>query len=348
MPNPPILFQREASAKALVAGLPCVARAVLAVMANGGASNGAPLQLATAQGWTDTRDLRREIVRVCPRARVEFSTFSQLEATEAFDALECIEGDAPAALPFSNAVERTLGRDPKAEQRIRDKVARSVIAGTTKPTDGLVSRHLNRPISQFLSRHALRLRGIRPIHATIAAGLIGIAMALCLFLGGGPGLVAGAILFQLASIVDGVDGEIARATFRTSQRGASLDTATDAATNFAFIAGVSANLLQSGSMGGWAGLLGLAILATGLTIIGTLSLRSGGPLSFDALKHDALVSGSPLMIWLSKVTSRDVYALVLALLIVAGFAAPAMFAFALAIAIWFVVAMAMLWRRADN
>lgn len=345
MPNPPILFQSEASARALVAGLPCAARVVLAAGASGAVSAGAPLQLATTQGWGNTQELEREIVRVSPTVRVEFCTLDQLEAVEAIDALDCLEEGARIALPPAKAVEQTLGRDPKAAQITRKEAARRIIAGTSKPTDGLVSRHINRPISQFLSRHLLGLRSIRPIHGTIAAGLIGIAMALCLFLGGGTGLLAGAVLFQLASIIDGVDGEIARATFRSSQRGATLDTATDAATNFAFIAGVSANLLISGEEAGWAGLAGLGFLATGLGVIGALSLRSGGPLSFDALKHDAQGSGSQVMVLLARVTSRDVYALVLALLILAGLAAPAMLFFAAAAAIWFVVAIVMLWRR---
>jgi len=48
----------------------------------------------------------------------------------------------------------------------------------------------------------------------------------------------GALLFQAASMFDGVDGEIARATYRTSRSGAALDSAIDAATNFAAMLGI--------------------------------------------------------------------------------------------------------------
>ena len=48
---------------------------------------------------------------------------------------------------------------------------------------------------------------------------------------------------------------------------------------------------------------------------------------------------------LSRIASRDVYAFVLAIMILMGLAAPAMVIFAGAVGIWFGVAMVMLARR---
>jgi CDP-L-myo-inositol myo-inositolphosphotransferase len=54
------------------------------------------------------------------------------------------------------------------------------------------------------------------------------------------------VLFQLASIAEGIDGEIARATHRTSARGASLDSVTDGFTNCGFLLGAGVNLVMRG------------------------------------------------------------------------------------------------------
>ena len=67
--------------------------------------------------------------------------------------------------------------------------------------------------------------------------LLALAMLPVLLLGGETGLILGGILFQAASVLDGVDGEMARATFRTSPSGATLDSAVDIATNLLFVAG---------------------------------------------------------------------------------------------------------------
>ncbi|BDI61794.1 CDP-alcohol phosphatidyltransferase family protein [Qipengyuania nanhaisediminis] len=341
MASEPLLFQSEKDAAALIAGIPLAARAVMALARD--QRDGGPRDLIVLEapgGWHDSTALANEIARLCPLAGTKFSTFQGVSGTPVLDPLTVITtGNAAEPRP-AHAV---LKRDPRDVAIALETEARTVLLRTGKATDGLVSRWINRPISRFLSHHLLKWRGVRPLHATIATALIALVMAFALVMGGEVGLVAGAVLFQLASIVDGVDGEIARATLRTSKAGASLDTAIDAATNAAFIAGVSANIWQQGyrdaALAGWAG---LALMAIGLGLIGARSLASGGPLSFDALKHQASASGSAVLAVLGKLTSRDVYALVLALAIIAGFAAAAMIAFAIAAATWFVAAMIML------
>jgi CDP-L-myo-inositol myo-inositolphosphotransferase len=65
------------------------------------------------------------------------------------------------------------------------------------------------------------------------------------------GLIAGGLLF-MPLVFDGVDGEIARATFRSSPAGAALDTGVDMATNLAFMLGVTINLgLSEGREACW-------------------------------------------------------------------------------------------------
>lgn len=343
MASPPLLFQSESAALQPIAGIPCAARAVEMLAERGVLGPGETITVAIPGAWNNPRAITEELTRLAPRVDAILRAIEDIgEGKDALDALAIVAGEA---VPGPRPAETVLARSRRENRRLAADASRRVVAATGKTTDGLVSQWINRPVSRFMSYYALLIPGIRPIHGTIAAALVGIAMALSLFFGGKTGLYAGAVLFQLASIIDGVDGEIARATKRSSKRGATLDTATDAATNFAFIAGVSVNIWQSGEVfAGQAGLAGLALMMTGLALIGARSLAAGGPLSFDMLKHQARAGGSPVIAALAKVTSRDVYALVLALMIIAGFAGPAMMIFAAAATIWFVTAIVMLLR----
>ena len=83
--------------------------------------------------------------------------------------------------------------------------------------DGPVSRLLNRRLSSRISLVLLRA-GVSPGAATVGAFLFALAAAVVLALGAvsTAALVTGGILVQLVSILDGVDGEIARASLRSS------------------------------------------------------------------------------------------------------------------------------------
>lgn len=217
---------------------------------------------------------------------------------------------------------------------------RNVLRETAKPTDGIVSHHINRPVSRAISGLLLAIPGIRPGHATIGTALISVAMFAALVgCEGDWGLFAGALLFQAASIFDGVDGEIARATFRSSRVGAALDSMVDAATNLAFLLGVALNLHWQGShLSAQVGLSGLAMLLVGLALIGRASAKSHAPFSFDVVKeHYRARSGAafaPLVRGLTALTSRDFFALGFALLIASGMASQALALFALIAAGW--------------
>jgi len=99
--------------------------------------------------------------------------------------------------------------------------------GLGKPTDGIVSRAINRRVSTRITRLLVRLGVSDPNKVTLVTGLIGVLAALP-YLTVDPWMVALAgILVQLASILDGVDGEIARMLGRKSGFGAYLDAVTD-------------------------------------------------------------------------------------------------------------------------
>jgi CDP-L-myo-inositol myo-inositolphosphotransferase len=102
---------------------------------------------------------------------------------------------------------------------------------------------VNRPISTRLSM-ALASLPIHPDAVSFVAFLIGLVAAL--LLGGGHGIV-GAVLVQLSSILDGVDGEVARLQVRTSAFGALLDGVLDRLADAAIIAGLSLWAIERGS-----------------------------------------------------------------------------------------------------
>jgi CDP-L-myo-inositol myo-inositolphosphotransferase len=167
------------------------------------------------------------------------------------------------------------------------------------------------------------------------------AMFASLVLYGKAGLIAGALLFQAASIFDGVDGEAARATFRASDRGAMLDSLVDAVTNLAFILGLVINMAQRGQDTAAAfGIAGLAMLAIGLTIIGRRARATAGPFTFDGVKDRIRARGTRLGQWLIWLTMRDFLALAAAVLVILGLDQPALVGFSVIMAGWLVVVVA--------
>jgi phosphatidylglycerophosphate synthase len=118
----------------------------------------------------------------------------------------------------------SVGVDPMVVETTADVRAaeRRLLKALVKDTDGFMARHVERPISLFISR---RLAGtaITPNQMS----LISIAVGIC----GGPFFLfpsplmqtIGALLFLAHSILDGCDGELARLKFRQSRWGGVLD-----------------------------------------------------------------------------------------------------------------------------
>jgi phosphatidylglycerophosphate synthase len=106
-----------------------------------------------------------------------------------------------------------------------------------KPVDGMVSRNLNRHVSLFISRRIVELP-ITPNMVSALTFLIGVAGSAYATRGGYVPMLVGAVLFQWNSILDGVDGELARVRFQGSKLGEWIDTVSDDLTNVIFYAAV--------------------------------------------------------------------------------------------------------------
>lgn len=329
-------FANAGTANRLVAGVPAAARLARAFAQ---AQPGAPLFLQLGDHGSILPSTQREIDRLAPGLTV----ILQDHANGMVIAAETVmDSDAIAAIADGNAPVPIPHDDPEAALRLS---ARQIIRATSKPGDGIVSRYLNRPVSQAVSALLLRWRWIRPGHATAITALTAIAMLACLLTCTWAGLVAGAVLFQLASIIDGIDGEIARATFRTSASGAAWDSAVDAATNLGFLAGVIVNLWFRGETGpALIGLVGLGTLAAGMLLLGIRARLRAEPLHFDGAKQIIAARETAIMRWLRYVTMRDFYCLFLAVMIALGLVTAALTIFALAAAAWLVAIMTLLGR----
>lgn len=165
----------------------------------------------------------------------------------------------------------------------RKQIEKLVFANLSKPTDGIVSRKINRPMSTFLSRHLVHLKA-PPIIYTLITGVLAILMIAALLSGHMMSALLGCVLFQICSMFDGVDGEVARVTYSTSAFGVRLDTGIDMITNVLFFIGIQYALWVSYQTGYI--ILGSSILILALLGIGAMSallyFGPGGG-SFDVL-----------------------------------------------------------------
>src|SRR6266516_4260457 len=92
----------------------------------------------------------------------------------------------------------------------------------SKPQDGFVSRFLNRPISQRITCFLLEFP-IYPSAWTISIFVLPLIACVFFVRGDYVSIVIGAAIFQAFSILDGCDGEIARAKNLESKSGERLD-----------------------------------------------------------------------------------------------------------------------------
>ncbi|WP_297462892.1 bifunctional L-myo-inositol-1-phosphate cytidylyltransferase/CDP-L-myo-inositol myo-inositolphosphotransferase [Thermococcus sp.] len=124
---------------------------------------------------------------------------------------------------------------PEEIKRARRMLVKTAVKGIG---DGFVSRHLNRKISTEIS--ALLVDRVTPNQMTAVAFATGILSALLTLFS----LPLAGILYQVSSILDGVDGEIARAQLRTSRLGGYIDSILDRYVDGSFLALLAYSTLE--------------------------------------------------------------------------------------------------------
>ncbi|GAB2473275.1 CDP-glycerol glycerophosphotransferase family protein [Jatrophihabitans fulvus] len=127
------------------------------------------------------------------------------------------------------------GLDPRAAADVDE--ADLVWRQASRGGDGVWSTFALRPVSRRVTRWAVRT-GRTPNQVTVTGFLVGLAAAALIATGSPSAVVAGALVLQVALLLDCVDGEIARTTRRYSRVGAWLDLVTDRVKEAAVLAAI--------------------------------------------------------------------------------------------------------------
>src|SRR5712675_3726739 len=195
----------------------------------------------------------------------------------------------------------------------------------SKPQDGFVSRFLNRPISRRITRFLVKFP-IDPNAWTISIFVLPLIACVFLVRGNYVSIVIGAAIFQAFSILDGCDGEIARAKNLESKFGERLDYFCDFVSSLLYVLALGLGLHRSSE-----GIV-CAVLITANEVL----LRAGKSQtavapsalheSFYArhrtmIGHSGLLNlGERFVWWLFQLTKRDVAVFVFLMLATLGLA----------------------------
>jgi len=144
---------------------------------------------------------------------------------------------------------------------------KKLYASLVKSADGFMARHINRRVSLFISTRIWRF-GLTPNMVTTFTLVMGILAGLAFSVGNAPvwGLL-GAALFQIHSIIDGVDGELARLLLKSSRLGFWYDMTADNVAHIAIFSGIAMGQKASGVPGPWNALAVLAVLGIFASVI---------------------------------------------------------------------------------
>lgn len=183
------------------------------------------------------------------------------------------EPNGPAGAPdperaWLRGLSALLAREPiaswavaerwQAVQRPEDvpRARREVLAGAVRVTDGIIARYLNRPISLRITERLIS-RPVKPWQVSLASFATTLAAGLSFAVGHAT---TGGLLAQTASVLDGVDGELARVRYQDSPFGGLYDALLDRVGEAAVIGGMTAYAWAMGA-GALAVALGFAALA---------------------------------------------------------------------------------------
>ncbi|AKG91526.1 putative sugar nucleotidyltransferase [Geoglobus ahangari] len=125
-------------------------------------------------------------------------------------------------------VDGRLWMDVDTPDDVR-RAEKALFSLAVKGEDGFISKHINRKISTRISR--MLVNRISPNHATLLSFLVGVISSLSVLVS----IPLAGLIYQLSSILDGVDGEIARVAMKTLKIGGWVDSILDRVVDFLFL-----------------------------------------------------------------------------------------------------------------
>ena len=210
------------------------------------------------------------------------------------------------------------------------KVAlKKLLATLRKPlgrnADGVTAYYINRPISLQMSR-VLVNTPVTPNMITAVGLAMGVFAAFLASTGQWTMLIAAGVLLQLSSILDGVDGELARMRLTTSVAGEWFDTIVDDIINLSFMFGLGVATHRVLDNATWAMPLAWVSLVAGVVLVLMMyrDLIKAGIASHNNFEWGFENSDAKpnLITWIvigfSYLAKRDSYNLLMALIICAN------------------------------
>jgi phosphatidylglycerophosphate synthase len=200
--------------------------------------------------------------------------------------------------------------DADAARRAEWALIRTMNKAHEGPVDALVNWRFSMRITRALSHRSLK---VTPNHVTICAILVGLAAAACVATGTWALMALGGVLLEVNSILDSVDGELARLRFQYSKLGQWLDNLSDDVIDNVFI------LASAYAIGGtwwWLGVAAVAgrVIVAVSTYIWVYAKTGTGDVFafrwwFESEKATAAEVYSPksVLTWLRSLGRRDTY-----------------------------------------
>ena len=220
----------------------------------------------------------------------------------------------------------------------RADLERAFLLQLENPNDGLMDTLLNRKLSRPLTRAFLRTP-FTPNQVTGLSFLVGLFGAGCFLLGSYGWTLVGALLLQASTVLDCVDGEIARVKMLESPFGEWLDITLDTVVHIAIFIGVGVAVWKQVGLAA-APLLGGLLAAAALISFPLVTLA-------ERTETCGQARGGWEDVWIAKLVgglaSRD-YSLLILASVVAGKLDWFLWTAAVGAQVFWLVLLALLWK----
>jgi phosphatidylglycerophosphate synthase len=172
------------------------------------------------------------------------------------NALSLLARREPVATWAVHGLWQATRSDPGARDDDLLLSRRKILAGAVGVEDGVVARYLNRPLSRRITERLLT-RDVKPWQISVASFFMTLGAGFSFAIGHAT---TGGLVAQMASVLDGVDGELARIRYQDSAFGGVYDALLDRIGDAALIGGMTLYAWVMGS-GHSAVALGFAAVA---------------------------------------------------------------------------------------
>jgi len=203
----------------------------------GGDAPGESLRLA-GSGLMAPEGVLTGLARVTP-AFARLLDDAPPDARSLEDALTRLAQREPVATWAVGELWQSLRADPTGTQPAPyadlGVARRKVLGGAVGIADGLIARYLNRPISRRITERMLS-RDVKPWQMSLASFFAVLGAGLSFAVGHAA---TGGLIAQFASVLDGVDGEIARIRYQDSAFGGVYDALLDRVGDAALLGGMT-------------------------------------------------------------------------------------------------------------